>query len=362
MQSSVANSTSAHYQVGWNAWSSFNALMGLSPYPSTTDSITLSGNVIVPLTIAVATGFCAYAKYSLGLAPSTICGYLSGVAFFLKMAMHDADFLSSPPVLMARAGLRRLAAKDNTPSKSRLPVTLDMIQLYGTFAMSAVANLGHFGLYVAMSLAFACLLRRSEYIPCSASDHHIRANAVVFQLTDGSCLGSHEVSQADEVRLSGVLVHIPSSKCDQEGLGFTYAFSATAVLTRNIVFLLFRWAVQTHKAADAPFFSAFSKQGGKLWCIDATSLTNTLRIVARKVGFSPAQLCCFSTHSLRYGGASTLLAAGVDKYQIQLAGRWKSDAFMTYLLACHSLFERTQAALADASMLTCRSILQVSAR
>ena len=85
-----------------------------------------------------------------------------------------------------------------------------------------------------------------------------------------------------------------------------------------------------------------------------------MRSIATKAGFSPSQISCFSTHSLRFGGASTLLAAGVDKYQIQLAGRWKSDAFMIYLLAAHSLFERTQSALSDSSVLSYESVRLVS--
>ena len=112
----------------------------------------------------------------------------------------------------------------------------------------------------------------------------------------------------------------------------------------------------SNKSVDSPFFSSFDERGGKLWCIDATVLTNTLRTIASKAGFSPNQVLCFSTHSLRFGGASTLLAAGVDKYQIQLAGRWKSEAFMVYLLAAHSLFERTQSALSDSAVLSYKSI------
>ena len=38
-----------------------------------------------------------------------------------------------------------------------------------------------------------------------------------------------------------------------------------------------------------------------------------------------------STRSLRPGGATALLCAGVDKDAIQLLGRWKSDAMLCYL-------------------------------
>ena len=154
------------------------------------------------------------------------------------MANCDASFLSSPPVQMARAGLRRLAAKDNTPSKSRLPFTLDLILSYGVYANSVGTSLNHFGLYVAMMLAFSCLLRRSEYIPSSGSQHYIKALDIIFTLLDDSKLGSHEIMSSHASLIKEVLIRIPSSKCDQEGLGFTYVFSASAPSTRSLCLLL----------------------------------------------------------------------------------------------------------------------------
>ena len=257
MLSSVVDSTAAHYSVGWRSWTAFAAIVGQSPYPSSTNSVVLLGAFTFSIAVAFATGFCAYGRATLVHSPSTICGYLSGVAFNLKITTHDASFLSSPPVQMARARLRRLAAKDNTPSKSRLPFTLDLILSYGVFASSDSANLNHFGLFVAMMLAFSCLLRRSEYIP--ASQHHLRACNIIFVLFDSSLLGSREILLSHATLIKEVLVKIPSSKCDQEGLGFTYVFSASAPSTRSLCFLLFRWAANTHKSADDPFFYAFNK-------------------------------------------------------------------------------------------------------
>ena len=61
-------------------------------------------------------------------------------------------------------------------------------------------------------------------------------------------------------------------------------------------------------------------------------MTNALRHAARIVqpltGIDPNLL---STRSLRPGGATALLCAGVDKDHIQLLGRWQSDAMLRYL-------------------------------
>ena len=50
-------------------------------------------------------------------------------------------------------------------------------------------------------------------------------------------------------------------------------------------------------------------------------------------------------------GASTLAAANIPDYQIQMAGRWRSDAFMIYIKESFEIFVQTQKALADPSLI-----------
>ena len=59
----------------------------------------------------------------------------------------------------------------------------------------------------------------------------------------------------------------------------------------------------------------------------------------------------FTPHSLRYGGASTLAAANIPEYKIQMAGRWKSNAFMIYIKESFQMFVQTQEALANPSLI-----------
>ena len=73
-------------------------------------------------------------------------------------------------------------------------------------------------------------------------------------------------------------------------------------------------------------------------------------------GFSEIQVKRFTPHSLRFVGASTLAAADIPKYQVQLAGRWKSEAFFTYVKASFEIFSKTQEALANPSLLRVRDI------
>ena len=67
--------------------------------------------------------------------------------------------------------------------------------------------------------------------------------------------------------------------------------------------------------------------------------------------FSKVEAKRFTPHSLRYGGASTLAAANIPQYKIQMAGRWKSDAFLIYIKESFQIFVQTQAALANPALL-----------
>ena len=275
------------------------------------------------------------------------------------MRNHDTSFLTAPAIQMTRAGIKRIAVSDETTSKGALPFTLDMVLKYGQAAQSS-GSLESLGVYTAMYLAFSCLLRRSEYIPTEA-DHYLRARDVSFVLNDGSKVGSHDLSLQHVPLIVEIVVYIRSSKRDQDCNGLTFAFARSHAAMKEICNVLINWAIAVHCLPDDPFLSARNLSGKQVWCINAAPLQSAMQAIARSLGFSADQVKRFTPHSLRYGGASTLAAAGVDRYQIQLAGRWKSDTFMTYLLAFHAMFERTHFALANPSWLTALSIKRISA-
>ena len=83
---------------------------------------------------------------------------------------------------------------------------------------------------------------------------------------------------------------------------------------------------------ESPMCTYRDTYTGQLKLVKPTIVTNALRhaaaFVQDKTGIDPVLL---SARSLRPGGATALLCAGVDKDAIQLLGRWKSDAMLRYL-------------------------------
>ena len=86
-------------------------------------------------------------------------------------------------------------------------------------------------------------------------------------------------------------------------------------------------------APNTPICTYYPSHGSTPSSIPSRHITSTLRIAAKKLGFQklgffPHEI---GSHSLRSGGAMTLHLAGVPEHTIKIIGRWRSDAFLTYL-------------------------------
>ena len=98
-----------------------------------------------------------------------------------------------------------------------------------------------------------------------------------------------------------------------------------------------RWAVCAHSGFDDPFFSmnGFSGQ----WKVNSLHISQAVKEMAKEKGFAQSR---FTSHSLRYGGATTLAAAGLPDSWIQVYGRWRSLAFLQYIKLSENIFETVQ--------------------
>ena len=89
--------------------------------------------------------------------------------------------------------------------------------------------------------------------------------------------------------------------------------------------------LRTHQAArDAPLYTVCTER--RPLAVYARHLTSALQhaatLVEATTGIDPSKI---TARSLRPGGATALLCAGVDHDGIRLIGRWKSDAMIRYL-------------------------------
>lgn len=163
-------------------------------------------------------------------------------------------------------------------------------------------------LYAAFCLAFAGLLRMGEF---TWARRELTPDFRNWHMTRGSILLSD-----DRVQLS-----LPVSKTDPFRQGVTLTISATgdeacAVAALKHLFARF----------PAPLNSLLFDTGHGF---SRQLVTDPLRSILRELGFTGN----YSDHSFRRGAATSAREACLSDSEIQLLGRWKSDAYKLYMQA-----------------------------
>lgn len=354
MLHSVEGSTRRSYKRGWSSWLEFARDTNQSAYPGRGEPSHINSGITSSVLMALT--FCAYLFFHVGLKAGTVGNYLSAVRFHLAAVGNDVSFLANPAVTMIRAGMHRLSRSRNIEPKGKLPFILEMILAFQSQLSKSEVRLELLGILVALRLAFSCLLRRSEYIPTKASKHWLRSRDVSFVLRNGLHVESQKFHTGLASDVLDVIIFIRSSKCDQDGKGFTFVFNVASEGPDGLGHLLMKWAPTASLLRDSPFF-ARSSSGKVSWVLSCKQLHSTMRAIAVDLfGFSTVQAKRFTSHSLRYGGASTLAAANTSEANIQLVGRWKSMAYKVYLKQSRALFERANSTLSNANWISVQDI------
>ena len=81
------------------------------------------------------------------------------------------------------------------------------------------------------------------------------------------------------------------------------------------------------RESETPLFRSRSSSASRS-CITVSQVRDMVRLLMRSVGADPK---LFGAHSLRIGGASAALAAGIHPSTIRVMGRWASDIYEVYM-------------------------------
>ncbi len=351
MEHSVARSSRRTYCSGWKAWVAFTKSCEVDPYLRYPPSTWIATDHLLAFEPSVAVAFCAYSLIQGLLSPATINSYLAGVSFVLRLSNINVDFLSSPAVVMAKTGMRHVYEAARDKKDLTLPFTLDMILRYAAGVDSS--NVGSHGMVTALLLAHFNFFRISEYA-VTDENHFLRSGDVAFVTADGCIHNATSVAKIELADVVRVTFFIRSSKTDQDKIGCTNHFKKREVGT-CVCTEAFLWARRANfPTSEVPFLSAHDSSGRRLWRINSKSVSNTIKTVARTFGFQ--NLKSFTPHSLRYGAASALAAAGVDEYTIRLLGRWRSNAFMQYIKLSSLMLDSAYLALSDPAAMSAADV------
>ena len=351
---SVQQSTREQYQIAYGHWVYVTNELGTNPLltvipPSFTTTSHLGQNLTFCESALVA--FWIYLRAHRGNVPKTINSYTSGVSFFLKNSGMDVSWMTSSPQLnMIKSGLNTLYRMEPGSAEAdsvTLAFPANMVQR--TIAEKLANSNKDFAIATAMQTALTALLRISEYVQTSA-EHHLLARSVIFTLRkiNGSTIRipSDEAHRYELSCLLEVTLIVRDAKNDAEGAGHSFAYpvqeSVNPDISFDIAVQLFRCAQRLRPSANGPFFTCPHEN----WSLKESDINSTIKMGAVLFGFNPSR---FSTHSLRIAGASALAAAGYPSWFIQLAGRWKSIQFLTYIRLASAQFSQMITATASLS-------------
>jgi hypothetical protein len=259
--------------------------------------------------------------------------------------------LNNDPVLAAY--LKRLRDEDD-PSTRSYPANLTILRALPEACWIEHPELGTLNSHIIdlIIVAFYWLLRPAEYLDGAASEDG-RSQAFLFQHMSFTIGGRTTIGPTtplnDEIvlRITHASLYFSDQKNAVRGeqIGHTAntdPFFCPAKALGRIALRL----RQANAPPNQPIYSHYNNHPDhqRWYTVKPQFVTNALRLAAAHVeditGIAPHRL---SGRSLRPGGATACLVAGIDKDHIQLLGRWKSDAVFTYL--------RIQAAMRGLSQL-----------
>ncbi|KAJ8564049.1 hypothetical protein ON010_g7297 [Phytophthora cinnamomi] len=178
-----------------------------------------------------------------------------------------------------------------------------------------------------MCLAFFFLLRRSEIVAIAGGSFKwfaVRAQDIAVLDVEGRPTLTPSKAQSVCIRLIG-------SKTNQGGSSTTRMLSHSGHPFLCPVFgVLILLRVRQNLPTDIPA-AVYLDRSGKPACIATADVAEAIKRAATSTGQDSR---CFSSHSLRSGGATHMYRSGTDALTIQFHGRWVSDAFKTYTRLC----------------------------
>ena len=235
------------------------------------------------------------------------------------------------------------------------PFTLDLIMVAWTKHFLDVKNSTEdYVILIATLLAYTCLMHKSESLEEAATNHHLLAESIWFEV---ECpVGSGHMMQVpsmdcyrhDRNGMRDVTINIRSAKIDQAGIGPRFTCKRVDLTTSKRPFdLAQEWWDFACEARPVQGTAFLTWQGR--YRLTYAKFNAKLKFIAEAVGLDPRVI---STHSLRIAGASALAAKGVPDHVIQCLGRWKSLAFLAYIRLSTMAYNEAVDKLCDLHALT----------
>lgn len=294
LSKALSESSAASYRRTFASYKAFiHQYIGLntSPLPPNVQHLTL---------------FIAFC-YEQGFSPATISTYVSALGYIFKMGNFQ-DISNHFVIKKLLQGVH----KSRSTRDTRLPITPDILKKLILSLEETVSSFFHRTMFRAMFLlAFHAFLRVGEITSTGAKSQHylLRKHIVLGKAANTS--DTLEITfphYKHTVNPSSILT-ISKNEIDQQSCP---VFALTQYLS-----------LRKHETENIPLFSFMDGVP-----VSRTFFTQQLQLSLKWAGLSFA---VYKSHSFRIGAASFCASKGFSESQIQLMGRWRSNAFKRYI-------------------------------
>jgi hypothetical protein len=210
-------------------------------------------------------------------------------------------------------GIKRFHGEADT--RERLPITRDILLQLLQCLPHWSSDLAQANLYAAFCVAFSGFLRAGEFTWSSKDQNDLGQ----FSFARWHVTRQSVTFAADRSR---VYLCIPASKSDTFRHGVTITLAATGDAACPVAALRNLFDNFPQPAPSNPLFTrAYGRPFSRQYLIAA------LRACLKHLGI----VGHYSGHSFRRGAATSARRAGLSDSEIQMLGRWHSDAYKRYI-------------------------------
>ena len=231
--------------------------------------------------------------------------YLSAVSLLHKLYGYDRSFMDDYVVKFTLTGLRRVLG-DPAPLRPALHVQ-DLLAMYHQVQLNSRMDRAFWACIV---LGFRSLLRKSNLVASSLTDHHVIRRSAVSFFPWGMLL---TISSTKTIQYRQRTITIP----------VTYAHGSPLCAVYWVQRHMLDFPSQDR---DAPLFQMLKANGSRP--MTYTALLKYLKDLLRASGLDTEQV---GLHSLRRAGASYMHSMGLTLEDIRQVGDWNSLAALIYL-------------------------------
>lgn len=267
--------------------------------------------------------------------------------FELKTTCKDIAIFADATVALARKGMQPSAREKSKKreQRARAPVTKDILLgskhrfwRYAAAPKDARAAMDDRMTYVGLELAFVFLWRISQYVLDSeCAEHAIMCEDVTFFMRDGTVRFPWEMGGQDPKKVDMILFVTRSSKNDKGGRGQYMYLRRNSADEIELLEMVAQWCKESGVQKGDPLLCRYFN--GRRKKLTRRMVNTSLKVIAASFGFESVAFA-FSSHSLRIGGATSMIAAGVDPEKVRRLGGWAEGG-------CAEIYELRNPLLTD---------------